>query len=179
MDYMERVCANTTTALSTRSRSALTTSAQARPDGIDLAALHVWFPQHVAASRAPLEVSLISGGHSNLTYRVDDANGGIFALRRPPLGELPRSAHDVLREHRILSALQRTAVPVPSVEAVCRDLTVIGAPFYVMRWVDGRIADRLDVLDEILPTAQARNRTAFGLIDGLVDLHRLDVDVIG
>jgi aminoglycoside phosphotransferase (APT) family kinase protein len=151
----------------------------ARADGIDLAALRVWFPQHVAASRAPLEVSLISGGHSNLTYRVDDANGGIFALRRPPLGDIPRSAHDVLREHRILSALQRTAVPVPCVEAVCRDLTVIGAPFYVMRWVDGRIADRLALVDEILATTQARRRAAISLIDGLADLHRLDVDLIG
>jgi aminoglycoside phosphotransferase (APT) family kinase protein len=148
-------------------------------EGIDLATLQRWFPEHVAASRAPLKVSLISGGHSNLTYRVDDANGGIFALRRPPLGDIPRSAHDVLREHRVLAALKPTAVPVPSVEAVCSDLTVIGAPFYVMRWVDGRILDRLDALDEILPTSEARQRAAFGLIDGLADLHRLDVDVSG
>lgn len=149
------------------------------PEGIDLAALQSWFAQHVASSRAPLRVTLISGGHSNLTYRVDDANGSVFALRRPPLGDLPRSAHDVLREHLILGALKPTAVPVPSVEAACADLAVIGAPFYLMRWVDGRIVDRVGVLDQILPTPEARTRAAFALIDALADLHRLDVDTIG
>lgn len=149
------------------------------PEGIDLAALEMWFPQHVARSRAPLQLSLVSGGHSNLTYRVDDANGGVFALRRPPLGDLPRSAHDVLREQRVLAALKMTSFPVPSVEAVCSDLTVIGAPFYVMRWVEGRILDRLDVLHEILPATEERRRAAFSLIDGLADLHRLNIDVIG
>lgn len=146
---------------------------------IPVEALQDWFIRQVSGCRMPLRVALISGGHSNLTYRVDDAAGHSFALRRPPLGELPRSAHDVLREHRILAALQATPVPVPRVEACCSDLDVIGAPFYVMRWVEGRIPDRMEVLAQILPSAQARRRAAFSLIDGLAAMHRLDVDAIG
>ena len=149
------------------------------PEPIDVAAIEAWFARYVPVIRPPLRVSLISGGHSNLTYRIDDGNGVTYALRRPPLGDLPRGAHDVLREHRVLAALQATPVPVPPVEGACSDVSVIGAPFYVMRWVAGRIVDRLSILDDVLPTPESRERAAFSLIDGLAELHRLDVDAVG
>jgi aminoglycoside phosphotransferase (APT) family kinase protein len=147
--------------------------------GIDVESLAVWWEHHVASSHAPLRIELITGGHSNLTYRVRDRDGMEFALRRPPLGDLPRSAHNVLREFKILAALKPTALPVPPVEAECRELEVIGAPFYVMRWVDGAIIDRPGRVAQHLPDPESRARAAYSLIDGLADLHSLDVDPIG
>jgi aminoglycoside phosphotransferase (APT) family kinase protein len=147
--------------------------------GIDAESLAAWWDRHVASSRAPLQIELIAGGHSNLTYRVQDADGQNFALRRPPLGDLPRSAHDVLREYTILAALKPTGLPVPIVAAACGEREVIGAPFYVMHWVEGSMIDRPALVEKLLPDPQSRERAAFSLIDGLADLHRLNVDSIG
>ena len=83
-------------------------------------------------------VQLIAGGRSNLTYRLDLAAGRVV-LRRPPLGHVLPTAHDMSREYRVLSALQHTAVPVPTPLASCQDTDVIGAPFYLMRYVDGQV----------------------------------------
>ncbi len=81
--------------------------------------------------------TLIAGGHSNLTFGVTDADGAQYVLRRPPLGHVLATAHDMGREHRIISALQGTGVPVPPVLGICTDDAVNGAPFYVMAFVDG------------------------------------------
>jgi aminoglycoside phosphotransferase (APT) family kinase protein len=151
----------------------------AAPLGIEIAAIESWFSEHVSGTRPPLQFTLIAGGHSNLTYRVEDQDGRRFALRRPPLGEFPRGAHDVLREHRILNALRRSNVPVPPVVAVCADVAVTGAPFYVMTWVDGAIVDRSSGVVGVLPDAAARGRMADSLVDALADLHRVDIDAIG
>src|SRR5215470_7270518 len=83
-------------------------------------------------------VQLIAGGRSNLTYRLDLV-GGQIVLRRPPLGHVLPTAHDMGREYRVLSALSGTAVPVPRPVALCSDAEVIGAPFYLMRFVDGLV----------------------------------------
>jgi aminoglycoside phosphotransferase (APT) family kinase protein len=147
--------------------------------GIEVASLEAWFTGHVAGSRRPLQFTLIAGGHSNLTYRIDDAAGRRYALRRPPLGTFPPGAHDVLRERRILEALADTAVPVPRVVGACDDDAVTGAPFYVMEWVDGGIVDRPREVESRLPDEAARRRIAFDLIDALADLHRVDVDATG
>lgn len=147
--------------------------------GMDVDSLAAWWGLHIPASHAPLQIDLIAGGHSNLTYRVRDRDGQEFALRRPPLGNLPRSAHNVSREFTILKALKPTELPVPPVEAECRELEVIGAPFYVMRWVDGAIIDRPARVARHLPDPESRARAAHSLIDGLADLHRLNVDAIG
>ena len=147
--------------------------------GVNAESLAAWWEDHVAGSHAPLHIELVAGGHSNLTYRVCDAGGRSFALRRPPLGQLPRSAHDVLREYRILVALKPTRLPVPAVVAQCDELDVIGAPFYVMHWVDGTIVDCPDTVAQFLPDHTSRERAAFSLIDSLADLHTLNVDAIG
>jgi aminoglycoside phosphotransferase (APT) family kinase protein len=117
----------------------------------------------------PARIEPIGEGHSNLTFVVD-RDGARVVLRRPPRGPLPPSAHDVLREARLLSALRPHGTPVPEVLATCEDEAVIGAPFYVMAWVDGH------VLTEAMPAAlggRAR-RIAECLVDGLVDLHEVD-----
>ena len=108
-------------------------------EGIDVQKLTTWFGHHVPTAKAPLGFELIAGGHSNLTYRVTDAEGQAFVLRRPPLGHVLATAHDMAREHRIISAVGTTDVPVPATIGVCEDGEINGAPFYVMAYVDGEV----------------------------------------
>jgi len=147
--------------------------------GIEPVSLDRWLSEHLAGAQAPFEYRLIAGGHSNITYRVDDAGGSRFVLRRPPLGVQPPGAHDVAREYRIQAALRTTNVPVPNVELLCEDTSVIGAPFYMMRWVEGTVADSPSCVTVTLPTAPSRRRAADSVIETLGDLHRLDVDALG
>src|SRR5947208_16962218 len=105
--------------------------------GIEAEPLTRWFEANVEGSRPPLAFELIAGGRSNLTFAVTDAAGRRWALRRPPLHGVLGSAHDVAREHRIVSALGPTDVPVPNAVGLCEDPEVTGAPFFVMDFVDG------------------------------------------
>lgn len=149
----------------------------AAPAGLRPETLVPWLAAHVPGLRAPLRFDLIAGGMSNLTYRVEDAAGTAYVLRRPPLGAVLSTAHDVRREHRILAALAASAVPVPPVVAVCADDAVTGAPFFVMRFVEGEILRTADGAD---PAAVAvRQRVGRELVDVLVEIHRTDVDAIG
>ncbi len=145
--------------------------------GIDDAPVTAWLSDHVPGLVPPLEFSLIAGGHSNLTFRFVDRRGAAFVLRRPPLGHVLQSAHDMAREHRIVSALQGTQVPVAPTHGLCEDLEVNGAPFYVMGFVDGVVlhdADAARSLDE-------HRRRALGehVVDVLATLHGLDPDAVG
>ncbi len=116
----------------------------------------------------------IGEGHSNLTFLVE-RGGARVVLRRPPRGPLPPSAHDVVREARLLSALRPHGTPVPEVLGTCEDEGVIGAPFYVMDWVDGH------VLTEAMPADLAGEAEVIAerLVDGLVELHALDASAPG
>ena len=111
----------------------------AAPDGIDAPAVEAWFGQNVSGVDFPLSFERIAGGHSNLTYRVTDAAGTRFALRRPPLGKRLGSAHDMGREFKVVSALGGTPVPVAPVVGLCEDESINDAPFYVMEFVEGPI----------------------------------------
>ena len=106
-------------------------------EGIDADGVTGWFTDHAPEVDPPLHFDLIAGGHSNLTYRVTDQSDRRWVLRRPPLGHVLATAHDMGREHRIIAALGPTDVPVPPVVGLCTDDTVNGAPFYVMGFVDG------------------------------------------
>ncbi len=119
---------------------------------------------------APAELSgePIGDGHSNVTFELST---GVI-IRRPPRGPLPPSAHDVLREARLLRALEGTPVRVPKVLAVCDDTAVIGAPFYVMERVDGEVITHS--LPSALDNEQERRRVADELVDGLVEIHAVD-----
>jgi aminoglycoside phosphotransferase (APT) family kinase protein len=147
------------------------------PEGVDLVALQPWFAQHVdGASGSPLRASLISGGRSNLTYVVDDGTHE-WVLRRPPLGHVLPTAHDMAREYRVLSALAPTDVPVPETYAFCEDERVNGAPFYVMENVEGRI---LRSPDDLAPlTVEDARRCSDELIDVMVRIHAVDYDAVG
>jgi aminoglycoside phosphotransferase (APT) family kinase protein len=146
--------------------------------GIDLEAVTAWFQANLAGVRPPLAVHQIAGGRSNLTYRVDDAAGASWVLRRPPLHGVLPSAHDMAREHRVIAALAGTPVPVPATFGLCQDPSVTGAPFYVMAYVDGVVPrDEATVaasLDE-----PARARAADSLVDALVALHAVDPERVG
>jgi aminoglycoside phosphotransferase (APT) family kinase protein len=105
----------------------------------DPAPLARWIAAHTGDDFGDLQqVTLIAGGRSNLTYRLDLAAGPLV-LRRPPLGHVLPTAHDMSREYRVLSALSGTDVPVPGPVASCSDIEVIGSPFYLMRYVDGLV----------------------------------------
>src|SRR5512147_841478 len=108
------------------------------PSGIHAANVARFFREHVPGGDVGLEFSLISGGRSNLTYLV---RGGeqAWVLRRPPLGHVLPTAHDMAREYRVLAALAQAGFPVPAPVLLCADLSVIGAPFYLMEHVDGTI----------------------------------------
>jgi aminoglycoside phosphotransferase (APT) family kinase protein len=125
------------------------------------------------AAPAELSATPIGEGHSNVTFILSTG----VVVRRPPRGPLPPSAHDVLREARLLRALEPTPVRVPAVLAVCDDPQVIGAPFYVMERVDGDVIT--DSLPAELDNPDERARIADQLIDALVELHGVDWSSVG
>ena len=145
--------------------------------GIDVEPVSAWLAEHIAGATPPFEFSLIAGGHSNLTYRVVDADGTWRVLRRPPLGHVLATAHDMAREHRIISAVGTTGVPVPCTLGLCTDEAVNGAPFYVMSFVEGTVLDSVEKGAEV--PAAAKPALSAHLIDVLADLHAVDVDAVG
>jgi aminoglycoside phosphotransferase (APT) family kinase protein len=146
--------------------------------GIDSASVGPWLTRHVPGAQAPFEYTRIAGGRSNLTYEVRAADGRRLVLRRPPLGNVLQSAHDVGREHRIISALAAVPWPVATPLANCEDPAVNGAPFYVMEFVDGAIL-RTEAEAEDAFDAPGRGAIGRSLVDLLADLHRLDPDAVG
>lgn len=147
--------------------------------GIRSASVSAWLEDNVRGATPPFAFSMITGGHSNLTYAVTDAGGERFVLRRPPLGAVLATAHDMGREHRIISAVAKTAVPVPRALALCMDDTVNDAPFYVMNFVDGNVLEEPADVDRVLPDRELRRRLSESVVDGLAALHTADVDAIG
>ena len=147
-------------------------------DGIDLPAVTAWIAARRDHLATPLSVSVISGGRSNLTYDVTAADGERFVLRRPPLHSVLESAHDVVREARLMTALADSDVPVPVVVGAESDPAVNGAPFYVMEHVDGLVVRDAAVAEESL-TPDQRAAASEALIDALVRLHDTDIDEVG
>ncbi|MEV8546412.1 phosphotransferase family protein [Streptomyces sp. NPDC051572] len=119
---------------------------------------------------------LIEGGRSNLTYAVTDSTTK-WVVRRPPLGHVLATAHDMKREHRVISALHPTNVPVPKPILLCEDDEVLGAPFYVMEFVEGT---PYRTADDLTPLGPDRTRGAvLELVDTLVELHAVDPAEVG
>ena len=136
-----------------------------------------WMSEHLGAV-APLEFELIAGGRSNLTYRVTDATQRQFALRRPPTSHVLPTAHDMVREHTIISALYPLGIPVAQPLGLCVDEEVNERPFYVMEFVDGAILrDRA----QAEATFDVATRGVIGdhLAATLAELHDVDVDAAG
>ena len=155
------------------------------PPGIPSPArLAAWLSQHVPGAPVELtDIQLIAGGRSNLTYRLtisgseEGAGSRLLVLRRPPLGHVLPTAHDMSREYRVLSALAGTQVPVAPLVAACADVEVIGAPFYVMEHVPGVVLrTRADTKD--LTETQAADLSRC-LADMLAAIHGVDVQKVG
>ena len=147
------------------------------PDGIDVEGVTRWLEERTELL-GPLDVEVIQGGRSNLTYRVTDPAGRQVILRRPPLHGVIESAHDMGREHRIIAALAATEVPVPPVVGFEPEADVTGAPFYVMRFVDGAVLRDQETAEQAVDDA-ARRTAGLDLVDVLVRLHAVDPDEVG
>ncbi|MEY4174593.1 MAG: hypothetical protein RI900_1758 [Actinomycetota bacterium] len=145
--------------------------------GIDIVPVTAWLAANIPGAEPPFSFDLIAGGRSNLTFRVTGADGTRFVLRRPPLGHVLATAHDMAREHRIIAAVGTTGVPVPPALGLCTDESVNGAPFYVMGFVDGVVLDSPE--KGSLLSADAKVTASEHLFDVLADLHAVDVDAVG
>lgn len=147
-------------------------------EGYDIPAVENWISENVSVLTPPLEWTRLEGGHSNLTYRIEDANGKKAVIRRPPQGVLLPKAHDMSREWSLISALGPTPVPVPEAIGFCESPDVTGAWFYIMGLIDGRpLYTREDTLEWV--PEDKRVTTAHSMFDVLADLHSLDPDEIG
>lgn len=147
------------------------------PPGLPLGALAVFLAGEAPGLlEGPLTARLIAGGKSNLTYVVGDGHREVI-VRRPPLGHVLETAHDMVREHRVITALHDTAVPVPETYAVCPGDEVIGAPFYVMELAPGtpyRLASELEPLG-----AERTRAISERMVDTLVALHAVEPESVG
>ena len=145
--------------------------------GVDLQRLTSWMDDAEPGLRnGELSGEVVSGGKSNLTYRITDGTN-TWALRRPPLAHVLPTAHDMVREFRVINALAPTDVAVPTAVALCQDVDVLGAPFYLMGFVDGVVLDKPDLLAELSNDAAAEACRL--LVDALADLHEVDPATVG
>jgi aminoglycoside phosphotransferase (APT) family kinase protein len=136
-----------------------------------------FFCAHVPGGDCELSFTLISGGRSNLTYLVR-GGGQEWVLRRPPLGHVLPTAHDMAREHRVLSALAHTGVPAPRPIALCQDASVNDMPFYVMNYCPGVVL-AADLPPGYAEGPEERRRISVALVETLVHLHAVDYHAVG
>lgn len=147
------------------------------PPGLDLGRLRAHLDaQRPGLAAGELTADVVEGGRSNLTYVVGDGRSR-WVVRRPPLGHVLPTAHDMSREFRVISGLRDTAVPVPEALLLCEDPDVIGAPFYVMSFVEGTPYRTADELTEL--GGQRTRAMADALVGTLVDLHAVDPAAVG
>lgn len=147
-----------------------------QPEGLDLAGLDRYLRSLGIDRDGVLRAEFISGGRSNLTFRVYDDKSD-WLVRRPPLHGITPSAHDMAREFRVIAALQDTPVPVARAIALCEDESVLGAPFQVVEFVAGQVVRRRAQLEAFSHTVI--DGCVEALIQVLVDLHRVDPDAVG
>jgi aminoglycoside phosphotransferase (APT) family kinase protein len=145
--------------------------------GFDLESVTRWFDQQGLGYTRPLRFDRIGLGQSNLTYLVHDADDRRWVLRRPPLGQLLDSAHDVAREARIMAALAPTDVPVPQILGVAQDLKVADAPLVLMEFIDGQVIDTMPIAESLTP--QRRRQIGLSLPTTLAKIHAVDIDAVG
>jgi aminoglycoside phosphotransferase (APT) family kinase protein len=146
-------------------------------EGIAVGPVTEWLASNVGLV-PPLGFDLVAGGRSNLTFEVTDAAGRSVVLRRPPTSHVLPTAHDMAREHRIITALHPTPVPVARTLGLCLDTDVNGAPFYVMEYVRGHVLRDATIAEAVLDPA-GRRRASESLVEVLAALHAVDVDAVG
>jgi aminoglycoside phosphotransferase (APT) family kinase protein len=147
-------------------------------EGFEIPAVEAWIDANVEGLSPSFEWTRLEGGHSNLTYLLQDSQGRKAVIRRPPLGELLPKAHDMQREWSVISSLAPTGFPVPAAFGFCDDKDVTGAFFYLMGFVEGRPLHSLAETEEWVASDQ-RETLAHSFVDTLAELHALDPDDIG
>ncbi|MEM9059916.1 MAG: phosphotransferase family protein [Pseudomonadota bacterium] len=162
----------------------MTQAASDAPDLIEPAAAHRidadrltdWLVRDLPDVRSGLSLRQFQGGMSNPTYLLETGSGSRYVLRKKPPGKLLPKAHQIDREYRVMNALRETGVPVPAMIGLCDEPEVIGAEFFVMEWVPGRI-----VTHPAMPTIEPDERTALwlSLTDTLAALHDVDPSSVG
>src|SRR6476659_5669016 len=145
--------------------------------GIDPAAVTRWLDQLGVGFTGPLSFQRIGLGQSNLTYLVRDADGRRWVLRRPPLGQLLASAHDVAREARIMAALEDTGVPVPRIFGVAKDPKISQVPLVLMAFINGQVVDTMQIAESLTP--HQRRQIGVSLPKALVKIHAVDIKEVG
>lgn len=158
--------------------SSTDTSSSPAPVGYDVPRVEAWIAEHIPSLRAPLRWTRLEGGHSNLTYLLEDAAGQRAVIRRPPMGELLPKAHDMGREWALIKALGPTPVPVPRALGFCEDTAVTGALFYVMGHIDGHPLYNAADAERYAPPP-VREALGHAFFDVLADLHSVDPDAVG
>ena len=151
---------------------------EASPEGYQVRAVEDWVRQNVPELTPPFDWIRLEGGHSNLTYQIDDQNGRSAVIRRPPEGELLPKAHDMSREWALIKALSTTNVPVPKPYGFCEDPDVTGAWFYIMGLIDGKPLYNSEDTQGLVPQSK-RETLAHSFFDALADLHQVDPDAVG
>src|SRR5215207_11608585 len=146
--------------------------------GVRVPAVTAWLESNVAGAVGPFRFDVIAGGHSNLTFLVTATDGARLVLRRPPLGHRLASAHDMGREHRIISSLAPTGVPVAPALGFCDDEAVNDAPFYVMGFVDGHVIRDRDSAEKILDE-HGRSQASRSIVDTMAAIHAVDLESAG
>jgi len=149
------------------------------PPGLTLDSLLQWMSSNISGvdTSAKLQTTLLAGGRSNISYKLTDASGSSWVLRRPPLGHIMPSAHDMGREFRVLSGLNSVSFPTPKAQGFCDDETIIGSKFMLMDFVDGRViesAETATTLSDVQASEISQN-----LVDALANLHCVDPSAAG
>ena len=165
-----------TTRMSTRPHASSVGPVRAGHE-IDQAALERYLTAHLAGFVAPVQIGQFEGGQSNPTFLLrDSGSGGGLVLRKKPPGILLPSAHLVEREYRVMTALQGTNVAVPRTRLLCEDSEVVGTPFYVMDYVEGRI-----LRDPALPEVSREERPLLyaAMNDTVASIHKVDLGATG
>ncbi len=160
----------------------MSSAPERNPAGIDVPAVTEWLATAIESAgddpiEAPLAFRQIAGGRSNLTFQVTDASGTSWALRRPPTGHVLATAHDMTREHRVMSALADTDVPVPTMVGICTDESVNGADFYVMDWVEGHVVRNSSIAEQF--SVETRREMGLSVVENLARIHKVDIDAVG
>ncbi len=150
----------------------------AAPEGINENQVTEWMAGQLPELTPPLTFSLIAGGRSNLTFRVEDAEGRAWALRRPPLHHVLPTAHDMSREYRLMHSLGPAGIPVPVTVGLCTDEAVNERPFYVMEFVEGHILRTAPQAEEAFDVA-TRRKVGDEMAETLAALHAVDPDAVG
>lgn len=143
----------------------------------DVAELSAWLGGLPGATRGPVHLDRLGAGQSNLTYRATDADGRDVVVRRPPLGALASSAHDVAREGRIMAALAGTDVPVPAILGIRAEPDVAEVPVVAMELVDGAAVTSAAIAGDM--SVAARRAVAEGLVDAMAAIHAVDLADVG